>query len=148
MIQIMDSIMMDVVNNMTKEKLLAGGFFKNNIDESYERILPMYEGVDKTGWQESLHGVFKWTNESCIETIQKVKAPIIAINSDMQPTNVEAWNKYHSNYKANIVKDVGMSNQNNTTNNNNTTNCISPRHKRSVQYGRHIGNHFNTHKYG
>ena len=107
MIHFVDSLMMDLVNYPTKEKLIEGGFFKHNIDESTDKVLQMLESNSKVGWQESLAGYIDWSNNNCIKSVQEVKVPIVAINSDMQPTNIEAWKKYAPSFKANIVKDVG-----------------------------------------
>jgi pimeloyl-ACP methyl ester carboxylesterase len=104
--QYIDSVMMDLINNPTKEKLV-GGFFKNNVDSAYQRVVSLLEGASHIGWRESLAGFWKWKNEHCTNSIQAVKAPIIAINTDMQPTNVEAFRKYAPTFKAKIVEDVG-----------------------------------------
>ncbi len=107
MAQYVDSLMMDLANNPTKEKLIGGGFFKKNIDSAYHRVISLLEGVSHIGWSESLKGMINWQNESCLNSIGSVKAPIIAINSDQQHTNVEAFRKYAPTFKAKIVKDVG-----------------------------------------
>lgn len=107
MAHFLDSLMMDLVTNPTKEKLVAGGFFKKNVDSSYLRVVSFLDGVSHVGWKESLAGYMEWQNEQCINSIQALKAPIISINSDMRPTNVEAFRKYVPTYKANIVEDVG-----------------------------------------
>ena len=107
MAHFLDSTMMDLINNPTKEKLVGGGFFKNNVDSAYHRILTILEGASHIGWRESLAGHINWRNDHCTNSIQAVKAPIIAINSDMQPTNVEAFRKYAPTFKAKIVEDVG-----------------------------------------
>lgn len=107
MAHFLDSTMMDIINNPTKEKLVGGGFFKNNVDSAYHRILTILEGASHIGWRESLAGLINWRNDHCTNSIQALKAPIIAINSDMQPTNVEAFKKYAPTFKAKIVKDVG-----------------------------------------
>jgi len=107
MVQYIDSVMMDLINNPTKEKLVGGGFFKNNVDSAYQRIISFLEGASHIGWRESIAGNIKWQNENCTNSIKAVKAPIIAINSDMRPTNVEAFRRYAPGFKAKIVKDVG-----------------------------------------
>lgn len=107
MIQYMDSMMMDMVNKPTMEKLVQGGFFKHNIDSSYHRVLKLLKDVPQIGWSESLIELLKWQNEQSVNSIKSVEAPIIAINSDMQPTKVEAFRKYAPTFKAKIVKDVG-----------------------------------------
>lgn len=107
MAHFMDSLMMDLINHPTQEKLVSGGFFKHNIDAATKRVMELLDGASHIGWQESLKGYMDWTNESCTKSVQAVKAPIVAINSDMQPTNVEDWKKYSPTFKAKIVKDVG-----------------------------------------
>ncbi len=102
-----DSVMMDLVNNPTKEKIVGGGYFKKNVDSAYLRIISILEVASHNGWRESLAGGIKWQNEHCTNSIQAVKAPVIAINSDMQPTNAEAFKKYAPTFKAKIVEDVG-----------------------------------------
>ncbi|MBA7527411.1 2-succinyl-6-hydroxy-2,4-cyclohexadiene-1-carboxylate synthase [subsurface metagenome] len=103
----LDSVMMDLINNPTKEKLVGGGFFKKNVDSAFHRVVSFLEGASHIGWRESLAGYIKWQNEHCTNSIKAVKAPIIAINSDLQPTNVEAFRKYAPTFKAKIVEDVG-----------------------------------------
>lgn len=103
----LDSVMMDLINNPTKEKLVGGGFFKKNVDSAYHRVVSFLEGASHIGWRESLAGYIKWQNEHCTNSIKAVKSPIIAINSDLQPTNVEAFRKYAPTFKAKIVGDVG-----------------------------------------
>lgn len=102
-----DSLMMDLVNNPSKEKFIGGGFFKKNVDSAYDRAVSLIDGASQIGWRESLAGLMNWQNESCLNSIRSVKAPIIAINSDLQPTNIEAFKKYAPTFKANIVEDVG-----------------------------------------
>lgn len=102
-----DSVMMDFVNHPTKEKIVGGGFVKKNIDSSFNRIMLLLEGASHIGWRESLEGFVKWQNEYCTQSIEAVKAPIIAINSDTEPTNVEAFRKHAPGFKAKIIADVG-----------------------------------------
>lgn len=103
----MDSVYMDLVLNPTKEKMLGGGFFKKNPDESYNRILTMLNENTKIGWSNSLKGYFNWQNDSCIEAIKGISVPIISINSDAVPTNVEAFEKYAHSYQLKTVSDTG-----------------------------------------
>ena len=108
MVPVMDSIMMDLINDMTKEKLISMGFFKNDKDKIYERVMKLYpDDVSKIGWRESLNENMKWMNEDCIPLLTNIPVPIHAINSDMQPTEVEIFRKYVPGFKAKIIKDVG-----------------------------------------
>jgi pimeloyl-ACP methyl ester carboxylesterase len=107
MAHFLDSMMMDLINNPTKEKLVGSGFFKKNVDSAFHRVVSILEGASHIGWRESLAGNIEWQNEHCTNSIKSVKAPIIAINSDLQPTNVEVFRKYAPTFKAKIVEDVG-----------------------------------------
>ena len=102
-----DSVYMDLVNYPTKEKILKGDFIKNNIDSSFNQIVTFLKDASHIGWRESLASSIKWQNEHCTQSIKVVEAPIVAINSDLEPTNVEAFRKYAPTFNAKIVKDVG-----------------------------------------
>jgi pimeloyl-ACP methyl ester carboxylesterase len=108
MIPVVDSIMMDLLQNMTNEKLVAMGFYKNNQEAIYNRVKGLYpEGVSTIGWKESLHGNINWMNEDCIKSLEQLQVPLHAINSDMEPTEVEIIRKYVPGFKAKIITDVG-----------------------------------------
>ena len=107
MAKYIDSQMMDLVTNYTKGKLIDGGYFKKNTDTAFQRVEMLLEGASHVGWRESLASLIKWQNENCTNSIKTVKAPIIAINSDQQPPNIEAFRRYAPGFKAKIVQDVG-----------------------------------------
>jgi len=48
--------------------------------------------------------IMEWANEECAESLTKVQAPIISINSDEIPTNIEAFKKYHPAFNVKIVQ--------------------------------------------
>jgi pimeloyl-ACP methyl ester carboxylesterase len=107
-ITFMDSVMMNLVTNMTNENLVTMGFYKNNHESSFNRIQKLYpENISKVGWNESLLGNFKWINTKCTSSLESLKVPLIAINSDLQPTKVESFKKYVPSFKAKIMTDVG-----------------------------------------
>ena len=103
----LDSVFMDLVTNPTNEKLVAGGFYKKNHENSYKRVLAMLEDPSRVGWQESLHGYIQWINEDCTESLKELKVPVIAINSENQPTDVEAFRQYVPSFEAHIITDAG-----------------------------------------
>jgi pimeloyl-ACP methyl ester carboxylesterase len=108
MIHYIDSLMMDLITNPTNEKLVNNGFYKKNPEEEFQRVLAMLKGnISKTGLEESINDYFKWVNEDCPATLKLVKAPVVAINSDSEPTNVEAFRKYVPSFQAKIVPGVG-----------------------------------------
>lgn len=102
-----DSVYMDLVTNPTNEKLLSGGFYKRNPDSSFQRILALLKDAPTIGWSESLNDLLRWMNEDLAASLKKCQAPIIAINSDMHPTNVEAFRKHVPSFRAKIVHEVG-----------------------------------------
>ena len=102
-----DSLFMDLVTNPTNEKLLGGGFYKKNPEAAFKRVLAMLKDTPKKGWSESLKDLIQWENENCIESLKKIQAPIISINTDISPTNVVAFKKLVPSFQAKIVPDVG-----------------------------------------
>lgn len=66
----------------------------------------MLEGAPRAGWEESLVDALNWLNDDCAESISRVRAPIIAINSDLRPTNVEALRKHVPSLQVKIVADT------------------------------------------
>lgn len=104
-ISYMDSMMMDLVNSPSIEKVAY--FFRNNIEESYNRIVSMLSDNPKIGWRESLHDYMRWYNEDCAESLSQIQAPVNAINTDQEPTDVEAFRQYVPSFKAKIIPDVG-----------------------------------------
>jgi pimeloyl-ACP methyl ester carboxylesterase len=99
------SMMMDLVSNPSIEKFAF--FFRNDVEESYQLILSMLGDGPRTGWSESLHGYMQWLNEDYAEALGNLKAPVIAINSTMLETNVEAFRKYVPSFKVKIIPDTG-----------------------------------------
>jgi pimeloyl-ACP methyl ester carboxylesterase len=101
----MEEMMMDVVKNPAVEKL--GYFFRTNVDENYQKVLAMIADSPMIGWEESLQALFQWINEDCKVLLPKVKAPIVAVNSGQEPTDVDAFKAYVPTFKAKIIPDVG-----------------------------------------
>lgn len=103
----MERSFLDLVARPTNEKLVSGGFYKKDTETSFKRVAAMLEDAPRIGWRESLLDTLNWLNEDCIESISRVQAPIIAINSDLQPTDVEAFRKYVPSFQAKIVPNTG-----------------------------------------
>jgi pimeloyl-ACP methyl ester carboxylesterase len=78
-----------------------------NAENAFERAAAMLEDARRSGSRESLIGVFNWLNEACTASISSVKAPIIAINSDIQPTNAEGFRRYAPSFEARIDPGTG-----------------------------------------
>lgn len=95
---------MDAVTAPGVEK--ARHFFMTNSHALAERYVAMVKDVPKTGWNESLTNCFRWINEDCIGALKKCSVPIVAINSDEDPTNVPAFRKYIPSYNVRILPGV------------------------------------------
>ena len=100
-----DETLMDLVTEPTIEKAMS--YYTRNKEVLGNRYIAMVKEAPKVGWSESIFSLFRWCNENCIESIEKVKVPITSINSDQEPTNVLAFKKYAPSYKAKIITDVG-----------------------------------------
>jgi pimeloyl-ACP methyl ester carboxylesterase len=107
MVEFMDSVMMDLVLNPTMEKMVGGGFFLKNPETSYARVLKMIQGVPTIGWRESLHGYMQWHNEEKFTSLKNYQTPVLAINTNSEPTDEEAIKKYVPSFHARIIPDVG-----------------------------------------
>jgi pimeloyl-ACP methyl ester carboxylesterase len=107
MVAAMDSVLMDIVAAPTNEKLVNGGFYKKNQEKAFQRVERMLKSSSRTGWRRSLQSYFKWINEDCIDSFKRIKAPVTAINSDMEPTKVETFRKYAPSFQARIIPNVG-----------------------------------------
>jgi pimeloyl-ACP methyl ester carboxylesterase len=103
----MESVFMDLVANPSNEKLVGGGFYKRDTAASYKKVLSMLKDTSRIGWRESLNAALRWQNEDCIEAIKKIRVPVVSINSDRQPTNVETFRKYVPTFEVKIIPDVG-----------------------------------------
>jgi pimeloyl-ACP methyl ester carboxylesterase len=106
-INYIDSLFMDLVSNPTNEKLMAGGFYKKNPEIAYKRVLTMLKDTSRIGWTESLRNTLGWQNEKCGAALSKITVPVRAINSDNEPTNVEAFRRYVPSFQASIIPGTG-----------------------------------------
>lgn len=103
----MDSMMMDLVLNPTMEKMVSGGLIRKNPEASYARVLTMIQDVPTIGWRESLLGYIQWNNEDKMSTLENYQTPVLAINTNSEPTDEAAFKKYVPSFHARIVPDVG-----------------------------------------
>ena len=107
MIKITDSIFSDLMAYPTNEKLIGLGFYKNNSEKSFQRVMTMLKDGQRPGWHGSFLEMFKWINEDLTTSLIEIHSPVISINSNSQPTNMEAFQKYIPSYKVNVMSDVG-----------------------------------------
>lgn len=103
----MEGFFMELVTSPTNEALVNSGFYRKDTETSFARVVAMLRGAPRAGWRESLHSALNWLNEDCTAAISGVQAPVFAINSDLQPTNVEAFRKYAPSFQAKIVPGAG-----------------------------------------
>lgn len=98
---------LDLVANPTNEKWVKGGFYTRDTEATFERVAAALEGAPRARWEESLLDAWIWLNDDCTESISRVQAPIISINADRTPTNVEAFRKYAPSFQAKIIPNTG-----------------------------------------
>ena len=105
MLDAIESTMMDLVRNPAPDKF--GSFIRHDVEESYDRVLAMIEGGPRPGWRESLREAIRWTNEDSRDALERLTVPVVAINSDQEPTDVEAFRRYVPSFQARIIPNVG-----------------------------------------
>ncbi len=106
--EFIENLFMDLIENPTKEKLVGGGFFVNNQEESYQKVVTMLQAdSSRIGWRASLRDVFRWHNEDCLSAIEKVELPIALINSTKEPTNSEGLKQIASEINIDLVNEAG-----------------------------------------
>ena len=101
-----DSVFMDLIANPTAEKAVNYGFVRNDPEGSIEKVKMMLDR-DQTGWRDMLQENMRWENEDCVAAIQTIDVPVVAINTDRQPTNVENFEKYLADFTFMPVKGSG-----------------------------------------
>lgn len=107
MIKFTDSIFSDLIANPTNEKLIGLGFYKNNPEKSFQRVMTMLKDGQRPGWHGSFLEMFKWINEDLTKSLIEIHSPVISINSNSEPTNIEAFRKYIPSFKVHVMSDVG-----------------------------------------
>jgi pimeloyl-ACP methyl ester carboxylesterase len=55
----------------------------------------------------SMEALHKWRSEQLVEAVGKVTVPIVAINSDMRPSDVQSFESTFSSFKFVIMSGVG-----------------------------------------
>ena len=106
MLPIIDSMFMDLINNVTPERLIGTGFFREVPEDAIDKIQKMLDR-DPSAWQEILAANYRWVNEDCLESLEEIEVPIIAINADYIPTATEVYRKYVPSFEAKILSGSG-----------------------------------------
>lgn len=82
-------------------------FVKNKEGLSELYISYIEKATSFVGLWESLRNLFKWRNEECAEALKSVHVPLTSINSDQQPTNIDAFRRLVPTYNVKIMTGVG-----------------------------------------
>lgn len=105
-IHMMDSIMMDLIENPTPEKAVGLGFVVNNPEEATEKVKAMLDR-DQTGWRDILHENFRWQNEDCIPALEAVKVPLLTINPMHSMAEIGIFTNYVPSFEARYLSGTG-----------------------------------------
>ena len=106
MVHWIDSAFMDLIANPTMNKLVNYGFFVNNPEEQFKKVQAMLE-TPRAQWEEILLEDLRWENEDCKAALGALKVPLIAINGDHTPTDVEAFRKYAPSFDLKTISGTG-----------------------------------------
>ncbi len=105
-----DAIAEDYRQNLHDPAYLRnrGGAFSPDSDESLiQRFIESHPDGFPEHWWEAFDQLFHWMTDKTKPTLLEIKSPIISINSDRNPTNVEAFQRYAPSFKVKLMPGVG-----------------------------------------
>ncbi|MBC2839862.1 alpha/beta fold hydrolase [Robiginitalea sp. SC105] len=85
---------------------LNGFFLKPELAQRYSEMLPEEIPVF---WWDMLRNLFTWRNDEMKPALNRVKCPIILINSDSEITDVESIGKYADDLYVHIIPETSHS---------------------------------------
>ncbi len=98
----------DFRENLHDSAYLRTGAFSPGADEGLiQRYIDSHPEVFPEYWWEAFDQLCHWMNDKTKATLVEVSSPIVAINSDQNPTNVEAFRRYAPSFKVRLIPDVG-----------------------------------------
>lgn len=99
---------MEFANNPDKDEISS--YLVREVDpEIIEKSYLYLKTHSKIGWEESFRETFRWLSDDLTGVLQKMKSPIVCINSDSSPTDIEMARKYAPKFNAKIIENVGHS---------------------------------------
>ena len=108
MVQGIQGFLNDLMADPTQEKLVAGGFYKQNLESSTERVHTMLSTMEPfEGWNQAFVDIFKWANERDEMTLASAGAPIALINADYEPTNFDQISSLFPGIQIDVMKETG-----------------------------------------
>lgn len=97
---------MSLANDPSLEKLRP--LFKRQVSDSLLiKIVNDYRGSAKVGWRESLHSHFQWMANDLLPSLSTIQVPIVCINSDRGPSNIQMARKYAKSFNVLLIRGVG-----------------------------------------
>lgn len=108
MIQGIQGFLNDLMAAPTQEKLVAGGFYTQNVEKSTQRVMDMMASMEPNeGWNASFLDIFKWENERDELALTNAGVPIALINADNQPTNSDNLRELVPGIQIDIMENTG-----------------------------------------
>lgn len=100
-----EAYLVDIVTNPDIEKLRP--FLRGeNLEEAHQRVLKMVEGGLRESWVPSLRATFDWYDDRCVNALAQIQVPVIAINSEIEPTDVDALRSLLPSIEVKILPDA------------------------------------------
>ena len=108
MIEGMKGYINDLLKDPTQEKLVAGGFFTQNLEEATAKV-QAFRATNywQEGWDSIITSYLQWYNELGASSIQECPVPIAMINSDLQPMNLDYTRELVPSIHIDIVPGSG-----------------------------------------
>ena len=85
----------------------SDGFSETTSETLIRRYLSRTPETVPDVWWSSARNFWVWVRDDLRSTLSEVNVPISAINSDLSPTNVEAWRRYVPDFNVHLLEGVG-----------------------------------------
>lgn len=76
-------------------------------DSLIRRTVERMPAEPREHWFDVFRGVREWMKSEALPTLQRLDMPVAAINTDRQPTNVEALRRYAPSFTVDTMSGVG-----------------------------------------
>jgi len=96
---------MEQVQSMNLEVYRA--YFTKNRVMLASRLYDMWDGIPLVGWAESGENFYHWLNDNCIDAIERLQIPVLAIKAGSSEGDVTTWREYIPSYNVRVINGVG-----------------------------------------
>lgn len=89
------------------EWIRTTGFSPDSADSTVQRYIDNMPGEVPDHWWSIVRATLQWASNDLVPTLEALEAPLLAINTGNEPTQVQAYQSLVSSYEAQIVSGKG-----------------------------------------